>query len=226
MAERKPEIRARQEAVKATRAASEGKSREQIRELLAAELETRSVKLQPVDFEQNVEFLATERERYGKARLGLLGVQALTNLISSGSDLRAAFSEDDELDVEPDPVWAKTPDRAGYPMWSVTRERVAVELDPDAEPWLAELTLGSRGQFGNRNVEVWLSREGPGLIAHIGSRRIGGLDAHAAEAVRGAVEAAADRDEDVKTDAHLTRMTGSPAYALDLPLYDTETSQA
>jgi len=119
---------------------------------------------------------------------------------------------------------ARTPDRAGYPMWPVIRERVAVELDTDAEPLLAELMLGSRGQFGNRNVEVWLRRENPGLIVHIGSRRIGRLDARAVEAFGGAIDAAADRDEDVRTDAHLTRMTGAPAYVLDLPLYDAGTS--
>jgi hypothetical protein len=224
-AEQRPEALARREAISATRAASEGKSREQIRELLRAELERRSVRMQPVEFEQNVDFLVTQHEPFGKARLAMRGFKALTDLISSGSDLRAALSEDDEPDDEPDPAWAKTPDRAGYPMWSVTRERVAVELDPNAESLLAELMLGSGGQFGNRNVEVWLSREDAGLIVHIGSKQIGRLDAHAAEAFRGAVEAAADRDEDVRTDARLTRMTGSPAYVLDLPLYDT-TAQA
>lgn len=69
MAEQKPEIHARQEAVGAARAASEGKSREQIRELLRAELDTRSVKMQPVEFEQTVDFLATEHEPFGRARL-------------------------------------------------------------------------------------------------------------------------------------------------------------
>jgi hypothetical protein len=86
--------------------------------------------------------------------------------------------------------------------------------------------LGTRGQFGNRNVEVWLSREDPGLIVHIGSRRIGRLDARAVEAFGAALEAAADRDEDIRTDAHLTRMSGTPLYVLDLPLYDVGTSQA
>jgi hypothetical protein len=226
MAEQKPEILARQEAVRATRAASEGKSREQIRELLGAELDTRSVQMQPVEFEQNVEFLATEHEPFGKARLALRGFKALTDLISTGSGLLAAVSEEDEPRDEPDPAWAKTPDRAGYPMWPVTWERVAVELDTDAEPLLDELMLGNRGQFGNRNVEVWLSREGPGLIVHIGSKRIGRLDARAVEAFSGAIEAAAERDEDVRTDARLTRMTGTPLYVLDLPLYDAVTSQA
>lgn len=226
MAEQKPEILARQEAVRATRAASEGKSREQIRELLRAELDTRSVKMQPVDFEQTVDFLATEHEPLGHARLALRGFKAVKDLISTGSGLFVAFSKDDEPGDYPDPPWAKTPDRAGYPMWPVTRERVAVELDTDAEPLLTELMLGSRGQFGNRNVEVWLSREEPGLIVHIGSRRIGRLDARAVEAFCSAIDAAADRDEDVRTDAHLTRMTGTPVYVLDLPLYDTETTQA
>jgi hypothetical protein len=225
MAERKPDILVRQEAISATRAAGEGKSREQIRELLGAELEKRGVKMQPVDFEQTVDFLATEHEPFGKVRLALRGFKALTNLISTGSGLVDALRDDREPHDEPDPAWAKTPDRAGYPMWPVTRERVAVELDTDAEPWLAELMSGTRGQFGNRNVEVWLSREEPGLIVHIGSKRIGRLDARPTEAFSGAIEAAADRDEDVRTDAHLTRMTGTPPYVLDLPLYDAGSPQ-
>jgi hypothetical protein len=226
MAEQRPEILARQEAVKATRAASEGKSREQIRELLTAELDTRGVKMQPVDFEQQVDFLTAEHEPFGHARLALRGFKALKDLISTGSGLLATFSEDDEPCVEPDPVWAKTPDRAGYPLWPVTRERAGVELDADAEPLLAEFMLGSRGQFGNRNVEIWLSREDPDLIVHIGSRRVGRLDARHVGAFAGAIQAAADRDEDVRTDARLTRMTGPPAYVLDLPLHDAGTSQA
>jgi hypothetical protein len=225
MTEQKPEILARQEAVRATRAASEGKSREQIRELLAAELDKRSVEMQPVDFEQNVDFIATEHEPFGKGRLALRGFRALTDLISTGSGLLAAFGDDDEPRDDPDPAWAKTPDRAGYPMWPVTRERVAVELDADAEPLLAELMLGTRGQFGNRNVEVWLSRDESGLVVHIGSKRVGRIDARAVEAFSGAIAAAADRDEDVRTDAHLTRMTGTPPYVLDLPRYDADTPQ-
>jgi hypothetical protein len=226
MAEQKPEIVARQEALRATRAASKGKRREQVRELLAAELDKRNVKMPPVDFERNVDFLATEHEPLGHARLALRGFKALADLISTGSGLLATLSEDDEPRDEPDPAWAKTPDRAGYPIWPVTRERVAVELDTDAEPLLAELMLGTRGQFGNRNVEIWLSRQDPGLTVHIGSRRIGRLDARAVEAFGSALKAAADRDEDLRTDAHLTRMTGTPLYVLDLPLYDAGTSQA
>lgn len=111
-------------------------------------------------------------------------------------------------------------------MWSVTQERVGVELDAGAEALLAELMLGRRGQFGNRHVEIWLSREESGLNVHIGSRRVGALNATDVEAFDGAIEAAAERDEDVRTDAHLTRMTGTPAYVLDLPLNDAGTSQA
>lgn len=225
-AEQRPEALARREAISATRAASAGKSREQIRELLGAELERRSVRMQPVEFEQNVDFLVTEHEPFGKARLAMRGFKALTDLISTGPVLVGALRHDRELQDEPDPTWAKTPDRAGYPMWPVVRERVAVELDTDAEPRLAELMSGSRGQFGNRNVEVWLSQDESGLMVHVGSKRMGRLDAHAAMAFRGAIEAAADRDEDVRTDAHLTRMTGTPPYVLDLPLYDSGTPPA
>ena len=114
MAEQRPEILARQEAVKATRAASAGKSREQIRGLLAAEL-------------------------------------------------------------------------------------------------------------GARNVKMF-SCEAPELIVHVGSKRVGRLDARHLEAFAGAIDAAADRDEDVITNAHLTRITGTLPYVLDLPLHYAGTS--
>jgi hypothetical protein len=221
-AETRPEMLARREAISATRAASEGRSREQIRELLAVELEKRSVKMQPVAFEQNVDFLAMEREPFGKARLALRGLKALTGLISTGSELAGTIRDDRDPQDEPDPAWAKTPDRAGYPIWPVIRERVGVELDVDAEPRLTELMSGTRGRFGNRNVEVWLALDDDGLIVHIGTERIGRLDCRAAGTLEGAIEAAAERDENVRTDARLTRIAGTPQYVLDLPLYDSQ----
>ncbi len=106
----------------------------------------------------------------------------------------------------------------------MTKDRVAVELDSDATKWLDELMSGSHGRFGNRNVEVWLSRSEPKsskafvLTVHVGSKRIGSLDATAVAPFHAPIEAAAERDEDVMRDARVTRMEGTPPYVLDLPL--------
>lgn len=227
MAEQMPAIHARQQAVRAVRAVSEGKSREEIRQLLRGELDKRDVKMQPVEFEQRVNFLATEREPLGKARLVLRALKDLADTQEPGlvALLRHASAEPPpEPEQEPDPAWARTPDRAAYPIWSVTKDRVAVELDADAAKWLDELMSGSRGRFGNRNVEVWLSRgeatpsNASALIVHVGSKRIGSLDPPAGAPFHAPIEAAAEREEDVVTDARLTRMEGRPPYVLDLPL--------
>jgi hypothetical protein len=80
------------------------------------------------------------------------------------------------------------------------------------------------GTVQTRNVEVWLASdsEPPSsasrLSVHIGSQRVGQLDADATERFRPAIEAAAERDEDARTDAHLTRIPGGTPYILDLPL--------
>jgi hypothetical protein len=227
MAEHRPEPRAQNDAMRAVRAVSKGKSREQIRELLRSELETREVDMQPVQFEMSVDILATESEPFGRARLAWRGLKALGGLIDRESPLRriSADGPPPEPEEAPDPAWARTPDRAAYPIWSVTRDRVLVQLDADAVRRLDELMLDRPGRFANRTVEVWLSRDETSqssesaLVVHIGSKRIGRIDGEGARTFRAPIEAAAERDEEARTDARLTRMDGTAAYVLDLPLH-------
>jgi len=61
------------------------------------------------------------------------------------------------------------------------------------------------------------------LGVHIGSRRVGHLDAETTDAFRPAIEAAAERDEDALTDARLARIPGGIPYVLDLPLSRLQT---
>ena len=111
MAEQRPVVEARQQATQAARAVSQGKSREEIRQLLRAKLDERDVKMQPVAFEQTVDLLATEREPLGKARLVLRGLKALKDLGGQGRPraVETSGGQQPEPEEQPDPAWAKTP---------------------------------------------------------------------------------------------------------------------
>jgi hypothetical protein len=224
-AENMPDIQARQEAVRAVRAGGAGKSRDELRSLLRSELASREVTMEPVAFEQTLESLVTEQVPFGKPRIALRGVRALWDLGHS-STLRV-FSDqpDDSPEDGPDRAWLKTPERAGYPIRLSGRERVAVELDPAAVPLLdSAMSASGPGMVQMRYVEVWFGSadEPPGSVSrvtvHIGSQRVGELNAEATERLRPALEAAAERDEEPWADAHLTRIPGGTPYVLDVPL--------
>jgi hypothetical protein len=228
LAQNRPEIQARTEAVKAVRAVGRGKTRDELRVLLKQELDKRAVRMEPVGFAQTVDSIATEHQPLGKARIALRGIRALRDL---GQSRRPHVSETpgeptERSDDQPEPAWLMTPERAVYPIWSASTDRVAVELDPTAEPWLKEaMRTTGPGAVQSCNIEVWLAPddgEPPSrtsrLGVHIGSRRVGYLDAETTDVFRPAIEAAAERDEDAQTDAHLTRIPGGIPYVLDLPL--------
>jgi hypothetical protein len=136
------------------------------------------------------------------------------------SDQPSEPAEDD-----PDPAWMKTPERAAYPVQLSGRERVAVQLDPAAITWLDSAMSASGPVMARmRPVEVWFGSDHEQassvsrLSVHIGSERVGELDAKTTERFRPVLEAAAERDEDPWTDAHLTRIPGPTPYLLDVLL--------
>lgn len=222
-AENMPEIRTRQDAVRAVRAVSAGKSREELRTLLRSELSSREVSMPPVTFEQTIESLATQQEPFGKTRLAVRGLRALWDLGHSPSVTRAMVS--DQPSDPPNPAWMRTPERAAYPIRLSGRDRAAVELDPAAATVLESvMSATGAGMVQTRNVEVWFgSDDEPSqgvsrVSVHLGSKRIGDLDAQASERYRPALQAAGERDEDPWADAHLTRIPGATPYVLDVPL--------
>ena len=68
--------------------------------------------------------------------------------------------------------------QATYPIWPVTEDRLAVDLDAGASAWLDELTSGSCGRFGNRKVEVWLEQRRAHVPRPARADRACGLQAH------------------------------------------------
>ena len=120
----------------------------------------------------------------------------------------------------------KTPERAAYPIRLSGQDRVAVTLDPAAVPLLDGVM--PKGMVQNRNIEVWFvsPSEPRGSVSrvsvHVGSKRVGELDAETTERFRPVLEAAGERDEDPWADAHLTRIPGATPCVLDVPLPEVQ----
>jgi hypothetical protein len=236
-AERLPEVRARQDAVKAVRAVSQGKTRDELRTLFEKELDERGVKSHPSDVDTQVDLLATERESFGKARIAVRGLKALGELAGLRREpvepVAEGFPpEPEEADTqtvpEPSDARLELPERAAYPIAGSPHRRVAVELDPAARALLDR--VAQRGSLGTGQTprmvltEAWLTWDtGPStteqrLNVHIGAERVGQLGPDVAEQFRPAMEAAAERDEDQWVHAHLAASSGTMPYLLEISL--------
>jgi hypothetical protein len=230
-----PEAAARQEAVKAVRAVSLGKTRDELRALLEQELHERGASTRSEVIDALVDVLATERERFGKARIALRGLKAVPELLASWRKPAGRVSyrsppqaSEAEAKTEPEPehAWLELPDRAAYPISGTSRRRVTVRLDPAMRAWLDSIKQRDSpgAELTTHLVDVWFtwdtesSTMQPGLNVHIGAERVGNLDPDVAEHFRPAMEAAAERDEDPWTHAHLAAVSGGMPYALEIAL--------
>ena len=238
IAELAPTVHRQQDAVQAVRAVSEGKTREELRDLLERELDERGVPMDPSAVETRVDLLATERETFGRARIALKGLKALGELItqpalgelftqqsaqteSQSHEHAAPPDEPPEIETEFD-----LPERAAYPIDGSLQRWATVALDPDARPWLER--FASRSSLGHGEhlavVNVWLSEQSSPsttearVTVHIGARPVGRLPPGDADLFRGAMHAAADRDEDAWTRAFLKMSSGAVPYQLEIML--------
>jgi hypothetical protein len=215
---------ARKEALDAVRAAGNDQSRDELRARLEQELSERDLSTEPLLVERQVEMILADREPFGKARFALRTLKALKDSQASrGSPLKGTIERPNEPDDEPD--WLEPPDRAAYPVRSVSPEWTSVELDPVARAWLERIKDSDPGHLaGSRNLEVWLtggsgnSIDASRLAVHIGTDRVGVLRADAEEQFRPVMEAAAERDEDPWTRGRLSASTGPLPFLLEVAL--------
>lgn len=174
--------------------------------------------------DDQVEMILAEREPFGKARFALRTLKALKDSQSSrGSPTKQVIERPNEPDDEPD--WLEPPERAAYPVSSISPQWTPVELDPAAREWLERIKDSDPSHLaGSRNVEVWLTRDSgnpanPSCLAvHIGAERVGVLRADVEEQFRPVMEAAAERDEDPWTRGRLSATSGSLPFLLEVEL--------
>jgi hypothetical protein len=224
--EKLPEVRARQEAVKAVRIVSQGKTRNELQMLLENELDKRGVKLTPEAVENDVGLLATEREPFGRARIGLRAVKALREAGDSRRERAGAEhvthepvpDTEDMFELNDDRF--RLPKRAAYPIVG-SSHRVVVKLDPSARG-LLDLVAQRDYKQGLHVViaEVWLAwgtdPSRAELDVHVGAERVGRLGPEVAEQLRPAMEAASERDEDPWTHAFLSTSPGAIPYVMEI----------
>jgi hypothetical protein len=227
-----PKTQARREAEAAVRAVSRDKTRDELRALLQQELRERDAWMEPRQVEMTIDMLATEHDALGKARLALRGVKALSELVTVGHKIFEEASDPTEEELEEsEPEWLKPPERAAYPITTLHRHCVAVELDSGARTWLERVAQARSQLFGETEVEIWLTWEATprevgalGLDVHIGETRVGRLDSDIAEHFRPAMDAAAERDEDPWTRGWLSKISGEMPYLLEVAVPETDPS--
>jgi hypothetical protein len=227
--EQRPEARTRQEAVDTVRAISKGKTRTELRTLLARELDQRKASMDTGSFDVTLDVLVTEQKRFGRTRLALRAARALWELGSSSHKQLEVVSKRPSNDVDTEPEaespLMKPPDRAAYPIWSIGDRSVAVELDATARSRLDSVMKSGASEIrDSRFVDVWFTWDGgsPAVGSHlnvyIGTQRVGQLNVDTSEHFRPAMEAAADRDEDPWMTARLKKGLGEMPYVLEIAL--------
>ncbi len=220
---------ARKEALEAVRAAGDDQSRDELRARLEQELSERDLSTEPLLLERQVEMILADREPFGKVRFALRTLKALKDSPAprapGGGILKQVSERPGEPDEPDEPEWLKPPDRAAYPVHSISPQRTRVELDPAACEWLERIKETDPGHLaGSRDVEVWLTRGSEDAVAdsrlavHIGTERVGVLRADAEERFRPVMEAASERDEDPWTRGRLSSTSGPLPFLLEVEL--------
>jgi hypothetical protein len=227
-----PAVTARRDAIKAVQTSSEGKTREEIAQMLERELDARSVHMDRSSFEMRVDAIATELEPFGKVKVMFHAIQALRDLKKSRPGTPPDSTAEPTQERSETPGEAPQdldnfdlPSRAAYPVSGSSNRFADVALDPVALPVLARLAAakdlsGPRLALAN----VWFSPQpgsaasAAGITVNIGEQAVGQLSAADSEHFLPALAAAAERDEDAWVHARLTTRVGATPYRLQVPL--------
>jgi len=230
------ESRRRREALDAVRREQAGKDRDQLRELLTAELERRSVTMPRAAMELALDELTNcetplDRALF-RARLGTVAVKSLFDV---GSSIAKVFKGDTSgIQVAPEPRWLDPPARASYRVETLRTEKAEtagtewaeVDVDPDASSWLDRVVEASSRVFRGMSLEIstvdaWLDTDGEApdrrrIVVHIGAQRVGTVEGSRAAPYREAMAAAAARHELPYLRARLQRRPQPPRHLLEI----------
>jgi hypothetical protein len=207
-------VKSERAAVDAGRSVGGSVTRDRRRELLRAELERRELQKSPAWIEAKLDQLEP----------GYQAPSALSGIVALGKfafELTRVIKNVKEPSDEPD--WLAPPERACYKIFTLSRDRVSVELDHDARQWLDRVHAAAPHVLNSATVTVWLDRDReasadqPRLIVSIGDRRIGRLDSLASAAFAASMTAAEIRNELPFASATLWRRTTEPKYLLEIP---------
>jgi hypothetical protein len=207
------QVHSERAAVDTVRSSGAGATRERRRDLLRAELDRRELRKSPSWIEAKLDQLEP----------GYQPASTLGGIVALGKFAIGITKAIKNVKTPPEePAWMAPPERACYRIFTLSRERVAVELDDDAREWLDRVHAAAPSILGNATVTVWLDHDGEapsdrsGLIVSIGARRVGRLTPGASAAFVDSMAAAATRDELPFTPATLTRRASEPRFVLEI----------
>jgi hypothetical protein len=204
------------QAIQAVQRVAGGRSRDELRALLEAELARRNLTETPVWIEKTVDTLSLSRaeqwQRAGDA-LGRVGA-GLARVVRDGRL--------PDLSV---PELLAAPERATYAVpRHRSRVRAVVRLDPDAHAWLDEVYDALPKVLDDPvDFDAWLDTDAAAgtLAVHVGPSRVGTLDEQAAASFAPVMRAAAERDELPYTAAGIRRLANG-GYLLEVQLPDPD----
>ena len=210
-------LRARREAENAVRRHSDGKTRDQLREMLTAELVRHEVKEAPFAIEMMLDKIQAPETPLGRARYTLSGLKAAAGLVTGVVKMLR------DPDTMEQPEWLEPPPRATHQIYADHRNAIGVELDPEAEAWLDRVLNEASVITGDMaTVKAWLTWDpepqmpSSRLVVHIGADRVGVVPDADVPFFQTAMDSASSSDGVPFTPAALHRRKNSPRYVLEV----------
>jgi hypothetical protein len=210
-------LRVRREAEEAVRHNRDGKTRDQLREMLTAELVRREVKEGPFAIEMMLDRILVSENPISRARSTLSGLKAAAALVTGVVKLLR------DPETKEQPEWLEPPPRATHQIWADHRNAVGVELDPAAETWLDRVLNEAAAIIGDMTtVKAWLTWDpepqepSSRLAVHIGAARVGVIPEADVRLFQTAMDSASRSDGVPFTPAALHRRKSSPRYVLEV----------
>jgi hypothetical protein len=203
------EVRQRGEASEAVRLIAQGKTRDEVRDVLEAELLARGLQPPPgivMDFE--LDSIMTERNLATRFQLGGRWIRMVAEIGKEVSaDIHMGRQSGLNLTLDKDPIVVST-DRS-LPV-------VEPELDPGAFEWLNNVELGDAEESG---IFVLLTAEETPVgveqvVVHVADHRVGAFRHGDATAFRASLEAGRRSNRSVVVEAILQRRLGGGPWRL------------
>jgi hypothetical protein len=199
------------QVVEAVRAASEGRTRAQVRVLFEDELRRRDMSPDPIWVERKLDELEwSDAEKAGETAKWLWA--------TGGTLIRMARSHGRSQPL----AWMQPPEYASRHVWASNREKTSVDIDVQAVDWLDRALAEAPDRVDNAFalIDVWFDWDteeaDPGRVAvHLGARRVGRLNAQASERLISIMRSAEEDDAKPRAGAQLARAAHlQPPYLL------------
>jgi hypothetical protein len=199
-------------ALDAVRRNQSDRSRDELRQMLAAEFDARGITVSPRDLETQLDAI----EATTASAKHNLRVDAAKRLFGIARGVAGAIRDrgDGESAL---PEWLRPPPDAAYSFSTGFQQWCGVDLDAEQEARLERVVAATRpGIDGSHELEVWLSNEGDRVDVYVGLDRIGTLGSVDGHLYRQDISAATTLGLKAVAPARLTSRDSAPYYVLEV----------